>query len=103
VTNIRIAAWILISIPEGGGTLREISSVADGINHAVPTPRELQEGLRWLTRSGLVVKQGRQVRLTASGAELLARVSTTSETIIDTWDRATTELERLVASPTATP
>ncbi|MBK6840046.1 MAG: hypothetical protein IPG90_18650 [Bacteroidetes bacterium] len=45
-----------------------ISSVADGINHAVPTHKELQTSIAWLIKNGLIVKQGRNYELTTRGS-----------------------------------
>jgi len=35
-----------------------ILNIADGINHAIPTHRELQTSFTWLTKNGLVTKTG---------------------------------------------
>ncbi len=44
-----------------------ISSVADGINHAIPTQKELQTSIAWLIKHGLILKQGKNYELTSKG------------------------------------
>ena len=93
VTDSQTYAWILLSIPEDGGRFREVMSIADGINHAVPTHYEMQRSLRWLTNHGLVEKKGRILSLTARSRGLLAEESAT--TMMQTWDRVAAKLEQL--------
>lgn len=50
--------------------IRGISLLADGINHAVPTHRELQESLAWLKKNDLVIKQAQKYELTNKGIAL---------------------------------
>lgn len=40
-----------------------IESVADGINHAVPTQQEMRASLSWLATQNLVQKDGKRYRL----------------------------------------
>lgn len=46
-----------------------ISQVADGINHAVPTHKEIQWSLKWLMGNGIVQKQGSGYLLTEMGPQ----------------------------------
>ena len=64
-----------------------ISQIADGINHAVPTHKELQTCLGWLTKSGFVEKSGKKYHLTNSGTELIEKAeSRTKNVILNIWD-----------------
>lgn len=45
----------------------EISTIADGINHAIPTQKELQTAFSWLLKQGLILKQGKNYKLTSKG------------------------------------
>ena len=78
MTESRIFAWILLSVPERPGTLQDIIAMADGINHAIPTHRELQVSLGWLRARGLVRKEGRRFGTTEAGLQLLAVQSITA-------------------------
>jgi|GEM_PF-1554257 hypothetical protein len=64
-------AWIFLAIALASGTeptdINGISIVADGINHAVPTQKELQTSVSWLSKQGLIVKQAKTYLLTSEG------------------------------------
>ena len=64
-------AWIFLATALASQTeptnIKEVSMVADGINHAVPTQKELQTSFSWLTKQGLVVKQAKKYLLTSEG------------------------------------
>jgi hypothetical protein len=49
MTDARTFAWILLSVRQQGSTRREISEMADAIDHAVPTHREMEASLRWFS------------------------------------------------------
>jgi predicted transcriptional regulator len=62
-----------------------ISSVADGINHAVSTQKELQTSISWLTRQGLITKQGRNYELSSKGKLEYETASKNTQTIMKIW------------------
>jgi hypothetical protein len=101
MTESQTFAWILLSVPESPGTLQDIIAMADGINHAIPSHRELQTSLGWLQARGLVRKEGRRFCTTDAGSQLLARFRTQSRTMMKTWDLVAAELESLRGEPTA--
>jgi len=82
-------SWIFLSAGIGSGTkpvtFRSIVEVADGINHAVPTHKELQAAFKWLTTQGLMRKVGKGFAITADGSRLLAEASSKSNNIFDHW------------------
>jgi hypothetical protein len=49
MTEAQVVAWIFYSVAgaygQGPADFRDISMVADGINHAIPTHKELQSSL----------------------------------------------------------
>lgn len=47
--------------------LKGISMIADGINHAIPTHREMQTSLGWLIDKGFVTIQEKKYNLTLKG------------------------------------
>ena len=95
MTDSETFAWILLSVPERGGKLQDLIAMADGINHAIPTHRELQTSLGWLKSYGFVVKEGRNFLLTELGTDLLARARSAKQTMMRTWERVTAELDSL--------
>jgi len=58
MTDSQTIAWIFLAIALASQTepadFDSISTIADGINHAVPTLKELQTSLIWLINNGLV-------------------------------------------------
>jgi len=58
MTDAQTFSWILLAVHEKGSTRRQISEMADAINHAVPTQQEIQTSLRWLQERGLVCMDG---------------------------------------------
>ena len=59
--------------------------VADGINHAVPTQKELQISIAWLTNKGLILKNGKRYELTNKGKLEYEAVSKNSDKLLAIW------------------
>jgi len=80
-------AWIFLSAGTGGDptpvTFRSVLGVADGINHAVPTHKELQTAFKWLTSHGFMKKVGKGFTITEDGSSLLAEAGSRSDNIFD--------------------
>ena len=62
-----------------------ISSVADGINHSVPTDKELQTSISWLTKQGLIVNQGKKYELTDKGKLEYETASKLTDNLFEIW------------------
>jgi hypothetical protein len=86
MTDAETFSWILLSVHERGGTRRQIYEVADAINHAVPTNREMDMSLRWLLQRGLIREDRNHFALTDAGAALIARFRRPTRPIMQTWD-----------------
>jgi predicted transcriptional regulator len=69
--TIQTVSWIFLAIALATNKkptdLNQISSVADGINHAIPTQKELQTSITWLIKQGFILKQGKNYELTFKG------------------------------------
>jgi hypothetical protein len=72
-------AWllhaILIAAKSGEGALEDIVAAADMINHAMLTFDEIDGGLARLSRAGLVLCQGKKVRVAADASKIYAGVA----------------------------
>lgn len=64
---------------------KDISAVADGIGHAVPTHKEMQRSLSWLMASGLITKHQRKYELSAEGKAAHDIASENSEPLFTIW------------------
>src|SRR6266852_807282 len=96
MTDAQTFSWILLSVSEQGSTRRQISEMADAINHAVPTHEELETSLDWLRGRDLVREDGGRFALTSAGATLLARLRSPTRPIMQTWDEVEHELEGML-------
>lgn len=71
MTAIQTISWIFLATALASSTkptdINGISSVADGINHSIPTQKELQTSISWLINKGLILKQGKKYELTYEG------------------------------------
>ena len=71
MTDNQIISWIFLAIAIASqkelADIRGISMIADGINHAVPTEKEIQLSVSWLLKNGQIEKQGKKYKLTKKG------------------------------------
>ena len=92
-------SWILLSTAlaseQQPANFESISQIADGINHAVPTHKEIQESLRWLIVNELVEKKEKGYQLTIIGAEFIEKAkSQTNSVILNIWDELTKMIKK---------
>ncbi|MES2617399.1 MAG: hypothetical protein V4613_05945 [Bacteroidota bacterium] len=89
MTNEQTISWIFLATALATNTkpsdINGISLVADGINHAVPTQKELQTSISWLTKRGLIIKQGKSYELTANGKFEYETVSKNTDKLLAIW------------------
>jgi predicted transcriptional regulator len=82
-------AWIFLSLELAASgspaKIREISNVADGINHAVPEHHEMMHSISWLTKAGLAVKVGKAYALSERGLEVTHRAHENTDKMFQVW------------------
>lgn len=92
-------SWIFLatalSSQESGAKLDGISLLADGINHAVPTQKELQESLKWLRTKELIKEDQNEYSLTDSGIKLIQEAKKKSNILLKQWDILETDLRNI--------
>lgn len=69
-----------------------ISMIADGINHAVPTHKEMQTAIASLIHEQLIEKSGRKYLLSSKGMSLIKQTSESKQGVQEIWK----ELQKLV-------
>jgi predicted transcriptional regulator len=88
--DLQTISWIFLATALATNTkptdICGISSVADGINHAVPTQKELQTSISWLKTKGLIIKQGKNYELTSKGKLAYESASKNTETVMKIWE-----------------
>lgn len=89
MTLAQTYSWLFYALGLASGTepakYKDIEQVADGINHAIPTQREMRESLAWLSGEGLVIKEEKAYLLSANGVALLNRLSNNVHTTMGVW------------------
>ena len=62
-----------------------ISMIADGINHDVPTQKELRVSFNWLIKNELLTRNGKKYSATPKGAAIYQNASKKTTNLIETW------------------
>ncbi len=100
MTDRQTISWIFLSTAiaseKESADFASISDIADGINHAIPTHKELQTSLTWLTQNGLIIKTGNKYSLTEKGKLDYKESSKDIGTVLKIWENIETRLKRYV-------
>jgi hypothetical protein len=79
MTDEKTISWVFLSIAIASvsdpADFRGISMSGDGINHAVPTHKELQTSISWMIEKGLVLKHSNKYKLSEKGKKEFENVS----------------------------
>jgi hypothetical protein len=96
MTDSQTKSWIFLSTAiasqSESADFRSISNIADGINHAVPSQKELQSSLTWLIVMGLVAKNGNKYKLTDKGKRDYEAACRQTSIILKVWNNLETVL-----------
>jgi hypothetical protein len=89
-------SWIFLAIAfasqEEPIDFNGISMVADGINHAVPTQKEMKTSIEWLLNNKLIAKTGKKYSLTDNGLEMVNKSKLNEKGALHIWKN----LEQLI-------
>jgi len=89
MTLAQTYSWLFYALALASGTkparYRDIEQVADGINQAIPTQKEMRESLAWLSEEGLIVKEGKAYILSENGVSLLNMLPNKVHTTMGVW------------------
>jgi hypothetical protein len=100
MTHEQTVAWIFLSTALATRIeptdIRGISMIADGINHAVPTQKELQTSFSWLTQKGLVKKNGKKYCLTIEGEMEFENASKSTVILFEIWQNLENKIKNYV-------
>ena len=98
MTDRQTISWIFLSTAIASQKEPEdfvsISNIADGINHTIPTHKELQTSLTWLTKNDLIVKIGSKYSLTEKGKLDYEESSKDTGTVLKIWDKVEAQLTK---------
>lgn len=97
MTETETISWILLAVSLGceveNVDYAGIKMLADGINHAIPSDKEMQQSLKWLLSNGIVNKIGKKYNLTETGKELYANASGDNRSISEIWKELETKIK----------
>ncbi len=100
MTDEQTISWIFLSTAiaseKESADFASISKIADGINHAIPTHKELQTSLTWLTQNDLIIKTGNKYSLTEKGKLDYKESSNNIGTVLNIWENIEARLKRFV-------
>ena len=89
MTDKQTYSWIFFSIALGSQKeaigYNDISNLADGINHAVPTDNEMRKSINWLISENLISKTGKKYQLTDLGKDIYKSVEVNNKSTLNTW------------------
>ena len=89
MTLAQTYSWIFYAIglasKTAACTTAEVENIADGINHARPSQKEMQASVWWTASKGLILKDQKRLQLTAEGIALLSDARSASNTALGVW------------------
>jgi hypothetical protein len=99
MTDSQIISWIFCAIAmaseKGPSSIKEVSMIADGINHAVPTQRELKFAIDWLLKNDLIKIESKKYTLTKSGHINYNFARLHTNTILNIWKNLERQLKNV--------
>ena len=100
MTEVQTYSWIFLATALTSQTepsdFKGISMIADGINHTVPTHKEMQSSITWLLGKELINKQGKKYELTTMGKSEYKRASEKTNTLLKIWDNLEEKIKNYV-------
>jgi hypothetical protein len=82
-------SWIFLSIAIGSQTepikFNEISMIADGINHSIPSEKEIRYSIIYLLKNKYIIKIEKKYSLTDKGLFLYHNSILENKTLLKIW------------------
>ncbi len=89
MSNNQTLSWILLSVAiatqKEATDMNGISMVADGINHTIPTQRELRNAIDTLLKLKLIERNGKKFELSPQGKAEYEKASNSKRALFDIW------------------
>ncbi len=96
--NAETISWILLAISiasqSSPTTFEGIMQIADGINHSVPTQKEMQTSISWLIANDLILKEGKKYSLSENGKILNNNAEKQNRVLMKMWKHLESELKQ---------
>ena len=82
-------SWIFLAIAlasqEKAASTKEISKIADGINHAIPTEKEIGVSISWLIKNDFIIKKESKYKLSKNGFINYHFASLKTTILVEIW------------------
>ena len=89
MTEDQVKSWIFLAIAlasqQEPAKFEEITMVADGINHSVPTEKEMRNSLTWLIKEELIFKVNKKYSLAQKGITKYELATKNTKTLLKIW------------------
>ena len=89
MNEAQIKAWIFlataIASQKEPSDFAGISTIADGINHSVPSQKEIHNSVSFLMKQDLIVKMGGKYKLSSKGIIVFEEASMSSKKLREIW------------------
>ncbi len=100
--DLKTISWIFLATALASKTkstdIKGIISIADGINHALPSEKELKTSIDWLTKQDLITRQGKNYELTDMGKTIYGQASIHLNKLMDIWKELENQLSCFIES-----
>lgn len=98
MTELQTISWIFLATAIASQMeptdRKGISSIADGINHAVPTYNEMQTSFAWLSEKELIRITGNKYTLTPKGKIEYDKSSSKANNLLKIWEDLEEQLNK---------
>jgi predicted transcriptional regulator len=89
MTNLETTFWIFlalaISSQNNPTDYAGISQIADGINHVIPSQKEMQNSISWLINQKLILKVAGKYSLTETGNKIYTETQNETKILLKMW------------------
>ena len=100
MTEEETISWIFLSIALASETqpanFREISNIADGINHSIPNQKELKNSTHWLLEKKLIEQNGKKYKLSKLGITEFKATSEKTNVISNIWKNIELKIKDII-------
>jgi len=98
MTELQTISWVFLAIALASekepASIKQIAEIADGINHAVPTQKELKSSIGWLINSAYIKEQNSKYSLTKTGIIEYNFASLNTKLLLNIWRNLERQLKK---------
>lgn len=69
--------------------------IADGINHSIPSPREIKDLTKWLLKNDMIAIHLKKYSLTKKGHIIYGFAHLSADNILNTWKNLELQMKKI--------